>query len=72
MLITRLNYEIPHAKDLPVERIYAAYDRFLGELKNGTDPRHAAARLRFINRVQRLPDNNLGPLGGSAPSKNQH
>jgi hypothetical protein len=56
-LITALNYEIPHAKDLPPERIYAAYDRFLDELNKGTDPRHLAARLRFIDRVQRVPDN---------------
>ena len=58
MLITTLNYEIPQAKDLPLERIYAAYDRFLDELKHGTDPRHVTARLRFIDRVQRVPDNN--------------
>lgn len=57
-LITTLNYEIPHAKDLPLERIYAAYERFLDELKDATDPRHVTARLRFIDRVQRIPDNN--------------
>jgi hypothetical protein len=55
-LITKLNYEIPRAKDLPPERIYAAYDRFLDELNNGTDPPHIAARHRFIERVQRLPE----------------
>lgn len=54
-LITMLNYEIPRAKDLPLESIYAAYDRFLNELNHGTDPRHAAARQRFIQRVQSLP-----------------
>jgi hypothetical protein len=57
-LITTLNYEIPRAKDLPLERIYAAYDRFLDELGHGTDPPHATARRRFIDRVQRLPENN--------------
>jgi hypothetical protein len=57
ILITRLNYEIPLAQDLPFERIYAAYDRFFDELKTGNDPRRTAARRRFIDRVQRLPDN---------------
>jgi hypothetical protein len=57
-LITMLNYEIPRAKDLPPEEIYAAYDRFLDELNNRTDPTHIAARRRFIERVQRLPKNN--------------
>jgi hypothetical protein len=58
MLITRLNYEIPRAQDMPLETIYAAYDRFLDELNNRTDPRHLAARRRFIDRVERVPDNN--------------
>jgi len=57
-LITRLNYEIPRAKDLPLERISAVYDRFLNELSHGADPPHATARRRFIDRVQRLPENN--------------
>jgi hypothetical protein len=57
-LITTLDYEIPHAKDLPLERIYAAYDRFLDELSHGTDPPHTTARRRFIDRVQRLPEDN--------------
>lgn len=57
MLITALNYEIPRAKDLPPGRIDAAYDRFLDELKRGSDPLHVAARRRFIDRVQALPDN---------------
>ena len=57
-LITRLGYEIPHAKDLPLDRIYAAYDRFLDELNNESDAQHLAARRRFIDRVQRLPDSN--------------
>jgi hypothetical protein len=57
-LITSLGYEIPRAKDLPLEQVYAAYDRFFDELKKNTDPQHVAARLRFIDRVQRLPDNN--------------
>jgi hypothetical protein len=53
-----LNYAIPHAKDLPPEEIYAAYDRFLDELQQVSDPQHVTARLRFIGRVQRVPDNN--------------
>jgi hypothetical protein len=57
-LITMLNYEIPRAKDLPLERICAAYDRFLDELNHGTDPPHLTARRRFIDRVLRLPDDN--------------
>lgn len=38
------------------DRFYAAYDQFLDELKNGSDFRHRAARQRFIDRVQHLPD----------------
>jgi hypothetical protein len=57
-LITTLNYEIPQANDLAPERIYAAYDQFLDELKRESDPAHVAARQRFIERVQRLGDNN--------------
>jgi hypothetical protein len=56
--ITSLGYEIPHAKDLPAERIGAAYDQFLDELNHGTDPSHSTARRRFIDRVQRLPQGN--------------
>lgn len=55
-LITLLNYAIPHAKDLPREQIYAAYDRFLDELQRVSDTQHVTARLRFIGRVQRIPD----------------
>jgi hypothetical protein len=41
ILITRLNYEIPRAKDLPLERTYAAYHRFFDELKTGNgSPAH--------------------------------
>jgi hypothetical protein len=57
-LITSLGYEIPRAKGLPLEQVYAAYDRFFDELKKNTDPQHVAARQRFIDRVQRIPDNN--------------
>jgi hypothetical protein len=57
-MITFLGYEIPRAKDLPLDRIYAAYDHFLDELSNGTDARHNAARQRFIARVQSLADTN--------------
>jgi hypothetical protein len=51
-LIAMLHYELPRAKDLPLGDVYAAYDRFLQELNRGTD--HAAARQRFIGRVQAL------------------
>jgi len=51
-LITMLQYEIPRAKDLPPGTIYAAYERFLQELRRGTDPPHTAARQRFIARVR--------------------
>jgi hypothetical protein len=57
-LITALNYQIPRARDLPLESIYAAYDRFLDELKHGTDQPHTMARRRFVDRVQRLPEDN--------------
>ena len=53
-LITLLHYEIPRAKDLPLENIRAAYARFLDELNRGSDPRQAAARQRFIARVRAL------------------
>jgi hypothetical protein len=55
-LITKLNYEIPRARDLPPEQIYEAYSRFLDELEHPADPVHAAARQRFIDRVRRLPN----------------
>jgi hypothetical protein len=57
-LITTLNYQIPRARDLPLEPIYAAYDRFLDELSHGTDHVHMTARRRFVDRVQRLPEDN--------------
>jgi hypothetical protein len=57
-LISALNYQIPRARDLPPESIYAAYDRFLDELRHGTDQPHLTARRRFIDRVQRLPEAN--------------
>jgi hypothetical protein len=53
-LITMLHYEIPRAKDLPLETIHAAYQRFLDELNRGTDAQHTAARQRFIARVRAL------------------
>ena len=53
-----LGYPLPRAKDLPPEDIYAAYDRFMDELQKGSDPKHVTAQLRFIGRVERLPDNN--------------
>lgn len=45
-------------KSCPPEQIYAAYDRFSDELQQVNDPQHMTARLRFIGRVQRIPDNN--------------
>jgi hypothetical protein len=53
-LLTMLHYPIPRAKDLPLDRIYEAYDRFLDELNKTTDPAHVAARRRFIERVEHL------------------
>ena len=58
VLITMLGYAIPRAKDLPPEDIYVAYNRFLDELQQvRSDPQHVRARLRFIDRVERVPDN---------------
>jgi hypothetical protein len=53
-LIAMLQYELPRAKDLPLGDVYATYDRFLQELNRRTDSQHAAARQRFIGRVQAL------------------
>jgi hypothetical protein len=64
-LITKLNYEIPRARDLPPEEIYEAYRRFLDELDHPADPAHAAARQRFLDRMYRLPNRSNG---GSHPS----
>jgi hypothetical protein len=57
-LMTTLNFQIPRARDLPPERIYAAYDQFLDELNHGTDQPHMTARRRFVDRVRRLPEGN--------------
>jgi hypothetical protein len=46
-----LHYPLPTAKDLPAERIYAAYGRFLAELNRQNDARHVAARQRFLKTV---------------------
>jgi hypothetical protein len=51
-VIAMLRYQIPRAKDLPLADVYAAYERFLHEMNRGTDPRHTAARQRFITRVR--------------------
>lgn len=64
-LITKLNYEIPHASDLPPEEIYQAYSRFLDELERPADAVHAAARRRFLDRVYRLPNRTMGAAGPS-------
>ena len=53
-VIAMLDYELPKAKDLPPGTVYAAYDRFLHELNRAVDPRHTAARQRFIARVRAL------------------
>ena len=58
VLLGLLKVDIPRARDLPPERIYAAYDRFLDELSHGKEGRHVAARHRFIDRVERLKDSN--------------
>jgi hypothetical protein len=57
-LLGLLKVDIPRARDLPPDRIYAAYGRFLEELSHGKDARHLAARQRFIDRVERLQDSN--------------
>jgi len=59
VLLGLLKVDIPRARDLPPDCVYAAYDRFLDELSHGKDPRHFAARQRFIDRVKALNDNNL-------------
>jgi hypothetical protein len=60
-LIIKMNYEIPRARDLPPEQIYEAYSRFLDELeKRPADPAHTAARQRFLERVDRLPNGKPG------------
>jgi len=53
-VMAMLHYDIPHANSLPVGDVYAAYTRFLNELNQVTDARHAAARQRFIARVRTL------------------
>ena len=58
VLLGLLKVDIPRARDLPPDRIYAAYDQFLDELSHGKDARHLAARQRFIDRVERLKDSN--------------
>jgi hypothetical protein len=58
VLLTLLHVEIPRARDLPLERIEEAYGQFLEELSHRTDSRHAAARQRFIERVERLRESN--------------
>jgi hypothetical protein len=65
-LITMLNYEIPHARDLPPEQIDEAYHRFLDELEHPSDPAHVAARQRFIDRVYRLPNRTDGAAHSSS------
>jgi hypothetical protein len=54
VLLGLLKVDIPRARDLPPDRIYAAYDRFLDELSHGKEARHLAARQRFIERVEHL------------------
>jgi len=56
LLLGLLKVDIPRARNLPPDRIYAAYDRFLDEISHGKEARHLAARQRFIDRVERLKD----------------
>ena len=65
-LITKLNYEIPRARDLPPEQIDEAYRRFLDELEKPADRVHAAARQRFLDRVYRLPNRAISTLHPSS------
>lgn len=55
-LIVMLGYSVTRASDLPVERLAAAEGLFLDALEAGNDSVHAAARRRFIARVEQLPD----------------
>jgi hypothetical protein len=57
-LLVLLKVDIPRAKDLPLDRIYEGYDRFLNELARGKDAKHLAARRRLIERVEALKDTN--------------
>ena len=54
VIFAKLGYEIPRARDLPVDRIGMAYDWFLHELRTKNDSIHTAARRRFITRVEHL------------------
>jgi hypothetical protein len=58
VLLGLLKVDIPRARDLPPDRIYEGYNRFLQELAHGKDPKVAAARKRFIERVEALKDTN--------------
>jgi hypothetical protein len=55
-LIVMLGYSVIRASDLPVERLAAAEGLFLQALEAGNDSVHAAARRRFITRVEQLPN----------------
>lgn len=55
-LLALLKVDIPRARDLPPDRIYEGYDRFLQELARGKDAKHLAARGRFIERMKALKD----------------
>ncbi len=57
-LLVLLKVDIPHARDLPPDRIYEGYDRFLQELAGGKAAKHLAARRSFIERVEALKDTN--------------
>lgn len=58
VLLTQLHVGVPRASDLPPERREEAYGRFLEELSHRTDPAHAAARQRSIDRVESLSESN--------------
>jgi hypothetical protein len=53
-LITRLGYEIPHAKDLPKEQIDEAYHQFLQELArpHEADSTPGAVRGRVLKKLE--------------------
>ncbi len=55
-LLKMLNVPIPEAKDLPLETLGQACDRFLREVGKGSDVAHQKARQRLIERAQALQD----------------
>lgn len=58
VLLTQLHVGIPRAGELPPERREEAYALFLDQLSHRTDSAHAAARQRFLERVENLSESN--------------